>query len=384
MEYRHVSMSLRDLGFLSMGILGVALFSEACTYQMPELSVEVPRAADWWDAEWTHRIRITFQNAGGESLTDFPVLVRLDEQRLPMAQDSPVGADLRFVDDDGQTILSHEIDRWVANGESFVWVRVPKIDATNTDHIWLYYGNPNASDAQNAADVWDDFIGVYHLSPSQSVPIQFVNSAGANPGGWYNDVPGNIVTGPIGDAVSLDGSSFVHIGDNGEVAANPDEARTAEAWVNASNLQPQAIVYEEGQCVGWYLGMNANGEYLGSFITEPILPLCADGGSEFLIATPAFTGAWHYVTLVVDRPGLEMRLFVDGTLMESTPTNNTEIADGNGIFRIGSDHDGGEGTFAGAIDEVRVSNNARSAGWIAAQYKSMSDRFLSFTVDESE
>ena len=334
--------------------------------------------ADWWDAAWSHRVRISFLNAAGGALTDFPVMVRLDESRSPNLQAVSTGADLRFIDDDGKTILPYEIDRWAPGGDSFIWVRVPAIDASDTDHIWLYYGNSAAPDAQDAKALWNDFIGVYHLSPDSSVPTQFADSAGTNPGAWNNNVPGVIVSGQINDAINLDGTTFVHIGDNGNVAADPGEARTAEAWINASKLQEQAIVYEEGQCVGWFLGMNANSEYLGSFITDSDGGPCDPGTVEYKAKSPASGGAWHYLTLVVDRPNQQMRLFVDGQIMTTTVIDNTGIADGNGVFRIGSDYNGGLGTFIGSIDEVRVSNGARRNGWIAAQYKSMTDNFLSF------
>jgi hypothetical protein len=290
---------------------------------------------------------------------------------------------LRFIDADGQTVLPHEIDNWNAAGDSFVWVRVPTINATNTDHIWLYYGNSNAADAQDAAKLWNGFVGVYHLSPSSGMPTQFADSAGSSPGAWSTDmagtiIPGTIVPGQINQAVGLDGTAYVHIGDNGNVAADPGESRTVEAWVNTSQSLEQYVVYEEGQCVGWTLGMNANGKYRGTFITDPILPLCGPGTYEYPVTTTAAPSVWHYLTLVVDRPGLVMRLYVDGALMDSIAIDNTEVADGNGVFRIGSDYDGGAGTFVGVIDEVRVSATWRPAAWIAAQYKSMTDTFLTF------
>lgn len=380
----HRFMSFHKFLLVLLGACGACTLASACTYQLPTMEqggAGGGMPVDWWDAAWAHRIRITFQNAGGEALADFPVMVRLDGMRMPNAQASPSGADLRFVDDDGQTILHHEIDRWKPGSESFVWVRVPNIDATNTDHIWLYYGNPEATGVEDAAAVWNGFIGVYHLSPSDGMPTQFPDSAGVKTGGWFNGQAGAIVAGPINHAIGLDGVRFVHIGTNNNVAANPGQARTVEAWMNASQLQEQAVVYEEGECVGWYLGMNAKGHYLGNFITDPVLPLCGAGTSDYAVTTPASAGTWHYVALVVDRPGLEMRLFVDGIFAKSTPINNMEIADGNGVFRIGSDYDGGAGTFVGSIDEVRVSSSARSAGWIAAQHKSMTDHFLSFEAE---
>ena len=334
----------------------------------------------WWNASWTNRVRISFQNAEGQALNGFPVMVRLDDTRIQSAIASPTGADLRFIDGDGQTVLPHEVDGWTPNGNSFVWVRVPTIDATNTDHIWLYYGNSQAADTQNPTAVWNGFLGVYHLSTSQPSSAQFPDSTGTATGAWGGNKGGTIAPGVIHDAISINGIEFVDIGDNNGVAADPGEARTVEAWVNPKALVQQAIVYEEGQCVGWHLSIDDKAEYLGYMSTEPALPLC-DVFNETIVKATAAIGKWQYVTLVIDRPGLQMRLFVNGTLASSTALNNTELADGNGIFRIGSDHDGSAGSFIGMIDEVRVSNGARSDAWIAAQHRSMTDTFLTFTPD---
>lgn len=404
-------MSFRSIALVLFGVFGACFLSTACTYDLPQVSdggnggagtagasstsSSVGSAgaagmggnagaggampADWWDNAWSHRVRITFKHSGDKTLTNFPVMVRLDASRVPGLQVSSNGADLRFIDDDGKTILAHETERFQIGGDSIIWVQVPSIEPTESDHIWLYYGNTTAPDAQDAAKVWNDFVGVYHLSPSPIVPVQFANSAGANPGKWHDDIPGAIVPGKINEAIGLDGMRFIDVGDNGEVAADKDEGRTIEAWVNTGKTQDQEIVYEEGECVGWSLGMTG-GNYRGKFITDFEQPLC-NGVSEYVLSATASLGSWHHLTLVIDRPNSQMRLFFNGTIVSSTVINNTEIADGNGVFRIGSDHDGGNGTFIGAIDEVRVSKNARSDAWIAAQHKSMTDVFLTFKAE---
>jgi hypothetical protein len=52
------------------------------------------------------------------------------------------------------------------------------------------------------------------------------------------------------------------------------------------------------------------------------------------------------------------------------------ISDGSGQYAR-SQHE-----FDGSIDEVRVSNTAKSADWIEAQYESMSDSFITFGNEE--
>ena len=40
------------------------------------------------------------------------------------------GADIRFADSDGTTILNHEIEEWATNTNSYVWVQVPVFTKT--------------------------------------------------------------------------------------------------------------------------------------------------------------------------------------------------------------------------------------------------------------
>jgi hypothetical protein len=334
---------------------------------------------DWWDDAFKRRVRITFKNDGGEALTDFPVMVKLDATRIDYGTASKTGADLRFVDADGKTLLAHEIDRWSPADSSFVWVRVPTIDAgSGTDHMWLYYGNPAATDTQAAKDVWTGFVGVYHLSPNAADPTAVVDSTGAFPGKWFDQI-GNTLAGVIGDAVDLDGSQFVTTDDINDFSVEPGQARTVEVWLNPKVSQEQSVVDQEGQCKGWILGTGADGSYAGHLITDPDPNDCGPY-NEYLVTKPGVIGAWHYVTLVMDRPAFEMRLLVDGVRADARMLDNSGDADGNGVFQIGADWEGSHG-FNGFIDEVRVSSSARSDGWIAAQHRSMTDGFLRFDAE---
>ena len=63
--------------------------------------------------DWTRQRTLTLDNtASAEDLIDFPILVMLDATRIDYAATQPNGEDLRFVDADGTTVLSHEIVTW--------------------------------------------------------------------------------------------------------------------------------------------------------------------------------------------------------------------------------------------------------------------------------
>ena len=339
-------------------------------------------AGGWWDEAFSRRVRITFKNDGREALTDFPVMVRLDASRIDHGAASMTGADLRFVDADGKTLLPHEIERWSPDGDSIVWVRVPTIDkASSGDHMWLYYGNASAEEKQDAAAVWAGFVGVYHLSLDAAAPQTAASSTGMNAGGWYTGQPKVMVNGVSGDGqigggADLDGSRFVSVGDIDDFSVAPDEARTIEAWVKPESLEEQFALHQEGQCRGWYLGIKDN-SYVGHLSSARDAGTCGGNYDEYVVTGAASTGAWQHVALVIDRQTPKMRLFINGVRAEEKDIDKTGDTDGNGELRIGASWDGSN-SFHGAIDEVRVSRSARSDAWIAAQHLSMTDAFLDF------
>jgi hypothetical protein len=141
--------------------------------------VKLSGASSWYNSSWKYRKKITFDNrtstlgTTSEALTNFPVLVTLDGSRVDYTNTQNSGQDIRFTDSDGTTLLSYEIEKWNEAANSYVWVKVPQIDFnSNTDYIYMYYGNAGASDAQSPNNVWDaNFLGVWHGSDTVGTSV---------------------------------------------------------------------------------------------------------------------------------------------------------------------------------------------------------------------
>src|SRR5262245_12105416 len=127
---------------------------------------------DWWDPQWSRRVKLSLDNASGEALADFPLLVTLDSNRIDYADTLDDGADIRFVADDGLTVLPHEIERWNETGTSHVWVGVAAIPAmSDSGFVTMYYGNAAALFDEDASGIWETtFAAVYHLSDDPGAP----------------------------------------------------------------------------------------------------------------------------------------------------------------------------------------------------------------------
>ena len=86
--------------------------------------------------------------------------------------------ELRFVDSNDQTELAYEIEHWAPAGTSYLWVRVPRIDAAaNTDFIFMYYGNPSPPARSEALQSpWTaGYTAVYHLNEADGVMFKIAD-----------------------------------------------------------------------------------------------------------------------------------------------------------------------------------------------------------------
>jgi Concanavalin A-like lectin/glucanases superfamily/Domain of unknown function (DUF2341) len=339
----------------------------------------------WWDTTFGRRIRISFKNAAGEELRDLPVLIRLTPERFQYGHAARAGTDLRFVDGDGSTLLSHEIELWSPGKESTLWVRVPRIDAASAeDHIWLYYDNPAAEGVEETAAVWRErYAGVYHFSQRTAGADPYRDSTGRYHGSLLEDEPDPLADGVVATAVQLKDGNGVDLGATAPLlaAAEPADARTVSAWFKTSTKGPEYrfIASQEANCKGWGIALRADGGIEGRFFTGET---CAANAYAFSIAGSTgkdfADGAWHHVALVIDRPRQTLQLYIDGA-----PEGSKEITDmrsGEGeIHRIGAQWDADPlESFVGEIDEFRVALDTLSASWIRADLLSTGDEFATF------
>ncbi|MGI6278199.1 MAG: DUF2341 domain-containing protein [Patescibacteria group bacterium] len=113
-----------------------------------------PAQASWWNETWLYRKAVNISNDNGENLTDFQVAVTLDTASLitdGKMQDSC--NDIRITDINGK-MLPHFLDSVPGcnNESTVIWTKIPEIP-TEGKTIYVYYGNPSASNQNNGEEV---------------------------------------------------------------------------------------------------------------------------------------------------------------------------------------------------------------------------------------
>jgi uncharacterized repeat protein (TIGR01451 family) len=124
---------------------------------------------EWLDTNWNYRMPIVINNSSGETLTDYQVLIRLDDSNFDFSKANPGGSDVRFTGNDGETELDYWIESWNSS-LAYIWVRVPSLEAGNNT-IYMYYGNTGASSTSNGTATFIFFDDDWsHITSNCSIP----------------------------------------------------------------------------------------------------------------------------------------------------------------------------------------------------------------------
>jgi hypothetical protein len=355
-------------------------------------TIDTPDAArtDWWDASWKRRIKLTFDNVG-TGLSGFPIMVRLDAGRIDYALTQNLGHDVRFVDSDGVTVLPHEIEVWNENGASFLWVRVPLIDATSmTDFMWLYYDNASALPSGGSAQVWSGHALVWHLAedPAGTAPQIRDSTSNGNHGTTIGGLPaGAQGVGQVAGSVGLDGSDdWIEAPASASLTIAGDV--TISTWIRLSAAREtwlcDYVVPSSEQEINNHLyeltidsgnRVELQWEYNGGSdeIVDSSVPL----------ASPI--NAWVMITTTRNVATNQVRFYENGVQLGSVQTFANDPTGGSAsTLWVGGEDDSGSSKMPlqGRQDEFRIAGVVRSADWIAAEYRTATDAMLLYGAPE--
>jgi hypothetical protein len=339
----------------------------------------------WWDTDWQHRFIYEIPNENlpdGEELADFPF-------HIDLGKDAPAnfwshvksdGSDVRVVDRDGTQITGCHLEGWdYDNQKGHLWCKktVAQDTGSNTDWVYVYYGNDEAS-----AD-WDKE-GTYNSAYKM---VQHLDEAsGQHLDATANGNDSNAVSVTDQDAVgNIDGADefdlsnkYIRIPDDPEWDL-PNGQLTVGCWMYPHTNTPGAhmrLVRRPGSSVNcnWGITILASSGYLNGVIRLR----GGDYVGSLLSEEQVAVNEWQYVVLTWD--GSNIELFHDGVSKGSDSLSGTIWGQSDPLY-IGAGNTTAD-EFDGLIDEVRISNVARSSEWIAFAY--LSDKGEAGTAGEEE
>lgn len=322
-----------------------------------------PNAHAWWEGKWQQRKKVQFNASAKaadikENLNDVPVLIRLHTGNFSFSNAKADGSDIRFVSGDDKTPLKYHIEKFDPKEEiALIWVKVPRIAAgSDQDSIWMYYGNASAPDSQDAGGTYDvNHVAVYHLADKEGAPRDAT--------GYANHAAG--FTGKLGvPAVVGNGAQFSGTGGQMTIARSPSigftKGFTFSSWVRPAQAAGSAHLFSWDDGIqSIVIGIDNGNAY------------CKLGYGKGLDAATPKTAAlalnrWQHLAVTVD-PEKQITLYVDGREAATSRLNRGIPAPSADII-IGGAAKGG-GAFIGELDEVQMSNVARTAGWIKEAFQ---------------
>ena len=359
----HHPIVKRDDGWGSKGIISLDLNGETF--------VDLTNSS-WWDSNWIYKrqIEIDSSKVENENFANFPILI---ETTLDNAKTIDNGDDIAFANSAENVQLSHEIESF-GTENLIAWVKIPTLYDNENTIIYMYYGNASAGNQENVAGVWDDnFKGVYHLSEDPTGTIYDSTSNDYDGASYGTMTSYNQVDGQINGSLEFDGTDDA-IGFPSWLNFQP---RMFEAWVNFDTAgDRETIAGSVRTHIAWEESASPD-EITGRYYD----------GSYTELKYAASTGTWYYVALVIPSSGGTAQLYVDGENRASGSVGT--LNDGSYTYLgIGASGSTSQGAFFyymdGRVDEVRISNVARSAGWIITTFNNENDPASFYSVEVEE
>jgi hypothetical protein len=306
---------------------------------------------------WTRQLTLDGSQIGG-TLTDFPVLVRIDDSHL-QSNAAADGSDIYFTAADGTTALQFEIESYAsATGSLVAWVRVPSL-AAGTDAIVTLGYDDGKSGRSNAANVWTAYHYVWHLAQDPSAGANAIKDSTGRANG---SAQGGMAAGALTAAVAGKGLSFDGVND--EVTFTSDLAGTGPSTMSGWVRQAADSGDNGASIVSVGNGASNRSRFLLSRAEQDRIKVGFYGNDEFA-STVLPLDTWKHVAWVWS--GSQTTVFVDGAAVLG-PISHTSANTQGTTGSIGGTTFGYDFFMTGLLDEVRVATDARPAAWIATEF----------------
>jgi hypothetical protein len=329
---------------------------------------------DWWNSAWLYRKWIVVKHTSvGTDVTNFPILINTIDNDLKMKA-QPNGYDIVFTSEDGVK-LNHEIESYdSATGKLVAWVNIPQLLSTQDTTIFMYYHNPLAGNQQTPTGTWNaNFMTVNHLKEPWSITAgNFKDSTSNHHDGTLTDANAN-----SNSDTGIAGSGFRFYGDADSInigAINQPKPITYSCWLKADNIVSQVCA----------LGRYYYGYYLGTWNTGTgrlRYNVYINNIVQNYIASSVLSNTWYFMAVTYD--GTAIRYYLNGNQISSA-TYSGDLSRTTSSWHIGDSGNGGN-WFKGVVDEVQITNNCLSAGWIKTYYNNLNipSTFYTLSVEEN-
>lgn len=325
-------------------------------------------------------VTIDHTKVGAGTHTNFPVLVKKTSVNLKSTANSghvtsDTGYDICFYSDTGLTTkLDHQLISYApTTGALTAWVRMPAgtlPNETTDTTIYIGYGDESITTDQSTANTWDaNYRAVWHGKST-------ADSKNTNTISLTNSTANN--AGKIAGSLSSNGtSSVIDVADHATL--DVDHAITISAWINFSSHTGNAGgIYYKNSTSLWQ--NDVRGMDFG-YLAGTYYFLVMDASNNYYYrpytGTPS-DGTWYYVCgswggTSTNDCAFYMNGSASGSAASGSGTVSTARTNNETVRIGGKTKSGTEYAFNGFLEEIRLSDTVRSAGWVLTEYNNQND-----------
>ena len=320
-------------------VLGLLLLSPALPGQLQ---------LDAWKHEGIFHILTTQEGAflpEDAFVTNFPLLVRLHRDFFDFTEARPAGEDVRFSLNRAE--LAHQVEAWdPVLGKASIWLLVPRIEGNTRTAVTMHWGHPEAENGSRGDAVFGAHTGfsmVMHLGSS------LVDETG-------NSTPENRATTPvpglIGTARHFVPGRGIFCGERITGFPRGDAAHSTSAWFRTDAAN--------GRFLGWGIERAQSKVTLAYLSPARVRVDCYFSAGNILATMNSRPTQWTHV--LHTHEGRHAKLYVNGRAIGTGNPRATKMKlPSESRMYLGGWYDRYD--FDGTLDEVRISNVARSAHW---------------------
>jgi hypothetical protein len=324
-----------------------------------------------------------------DDLSNFPLLISIYDSDLRTDVQSD-GDDIAF--SNNTDWLDHEIELFKrdfngTHARLVAWIRIPSLSSSIDTKIYMYYGNSTMGSQQTPSGVWNsDFKAVWHLNTTL-----LDSTSNNNDGTNYeaDDGTAHIANGRDYDGVDDysnmgSGSSIDNIFNGG---ASISVWIRPEGWGGNDYGRVLAKSSVSAGTDGWVMCVDGEASPAAD---HHLLFFRGFDGNRGLWYTPEDSislSQWQhiFVTYNDNSDSNIPSIYINGILQSLTPEpspSGSSVDDSSQPLYIGN-YVGGDRTFDGIIDEVRILSGIKSYEWIQTEYNNQYDPNSFYTVSSS-
>ena len=302
------------------------------------------------------------------------------------------GSDIRITESDEQTELPYELVRIDAGSQTGeLHFKAPSLLLSTTTTFYLYYGSSTASayadtDTYGRDNVWtNDYRAVYHFDLAEGGTGQANTYTDSSGNGNHGDdqITATGKSGIVGRGQQFDPSSVDYIPIPNNTINGISDITTAVWYRSTDNNQfhpflSAANAGQSNEYLFWLDGASDQVELFSHSVS----------GKEIFNITDVYDDSWNYFVMIKDNANSIARFYLNGSEDNESPdaelVNPLNVASGG--LMIGQEQDCVGGCFDsnqalnGYLDEMRISDAVRSAGWIANSYRNQSNPTSFYTI----